>query len=300
MFTDTQLAQYEKDGAITIDTPFTTEQLDRAEAAWDRLTGTGHDKPYDDPDFVDVIQHPYFEEVAKKLLRADAVHLWWGLAPHARGPSKPPYTDYREQWAKGCHVDVQATMEDFEATPRRMRAELWFWLNDVPEHRGAMRILPGSHRPIMEHWSRILRPEHKTKLPRVHGLRPSPDPEDAAFPEHIPDVGGTPWLECEPKPAVAGRGQLLVLCSAMLHSAWQNEDAVPRKAMGTSWVAAGVPCGLPKSQRDAVMAFFPKLRRKLRPDRIHIVPEHFDWLFETDYEPKWSESFLPSHNKTSQ
>ncbi len=295
MFTDAQLVQYEEQGAVTIDTPFTTEQLDRAEAAWDRLKANGGE-PYEDPDYVDVMQHPYFEEVAKKLLRADAVHLWWGLAPHERAPSEPPYASSRDQWAQGCHVDIQATLEDFEATPRRMRAELWFWLNDVPEDRGAMRILPGSHRPIMEHWGRVLRPEQKAKLPRVHGLRPEPVAETAtAFPEYVPDMGGTPWVERAPIAAVARRGQILVLCSAGLHSAWQNEDTVPRKAMGTSWAAAGVPCGLPKNQRDGVMAFFPQLRSKLRPDRAHIVPDHFDWLFETDYEPKWPETFLPSH-----
>ena len=42
---------------------------------------------------------------------------------------------------------------------------------------------------------------------------------------------------------------------------------VPRKAMGTSWAAAGVRCGLPKPQRDDLMAFFPELRRRLRSDR---------------------------------
>ncbi len=294
MFTDAQLAQYEEQGAVTIDTPFTPEELDRAEAAWDRLKQNGG-APYDDPDYIEVVQHPYFEEVAKKVLRAEAVHLWWGLAPHERAPAEPPYTDPRDQWAQGCHIDIQATWDDFGATPRRMRAELWFWVNDVPEHRGAMRILPGSHRPIMEHWGRVLHPDHKTQLPRVHGLRPQPVPQTAAaYPEYVPDMGDTPWIECEPTAAVAQRGQILILCSAGLHSAWQNQDDVPRKAMGTSWVAAGVPCGMPKNQRDAVMEFFPQLRRKLHPDRAHIVPEHFDWLFETDYEPKWPETFLPA------
>jgi hypothetical protein len=298
MFTDAQLAQYEEQGAVTIDTPFTTAQLDRAEAAWDRLKADDSVKPYEDPDYVEVVQHPYFEEVAKKLLRANAVHLWWGLAPHERPPNKPPYTASRDQWASKCHIDIQATLEDFEATPRRMRAELWLWLNDVPEQRGAMRILPGSHRPIMEHWSRVLRPEQKAQLPRVHGLRPEPVPETAtAFPEYVPDIGEMPWVEREPMAAVARRGQILVLCSAGLHSAWENEDTVPRKAMGTSWVAAGVPCGLPKNQRNGLIEFFPKLRSKLRPDRVHIAPDHFDWLFETDYEPKWPETFLPSHKQ---
>lgn len=291
--TDEDLVRYEADGAVTIDTPFSTAELDRAEAAWDRLKADGG-APYEDPDYLEVVQHPYFEEVARKVLRAEAVHLWWGLSPHERAPVAPPYADSREQWANGCHIDIQATLDDFNATPRRMRAELWFWLNDVPAHRGAMRILPGSHRLIMAHWGRVLRPEHKAELPRVHGLRPEPVPNTAhAYPEYVPDLGDTPWVECEPTPFVARRGQILVLCSAGLHSAWQNEDAVPRKAMGTSWAAAGVRCGLPKPQRDDLMAFFPELRRRLRPDRAHIAPDHFDWLFETNYEPRWPETFLP-------
>lgn len=290
--TEEQLAQYERDGAVTIDTPFTEAELDRAEAAWDRIKQSGN-PPYEDPDYIEVMQHPYFEELAKDVLRAQGVHLWWGLAPHERGPASKPTDDPRQQWATGCHTDIQATWEDFTATPRRMRAELWFWLNDVPEDRGAMRILPGSHRPIMEYWSQVLTPQHKAMLPRVHGLRPAPVSEKVpAYPEHVPDLADTPWVDHEPTPAVARRGQVLILCSSGLHSAWQNEDSVPRKAMGTAWVAEGVNCGLPKNQREALMDFFPKLRSKLDPARAHIVPEDFDWLFESDYEPKWPETFL--------
>ena len=290
-FTDAELRKYEKEGAVIIDSPFTTEELDRAESAWDRLKESGS-PPYEDPDYVDVVQHPYFEEVAKKLLRADAVHLWWGLSPHERAPAKAPFASPGDQWTSGCHIDIQATWEDFMATPRRMRAELWFWVNDVPEHRGAMRILEGSHRPIMQHFSRVLTPEHKAMLPRVHGLRPHPTDTAPAYPEHVPELEDTPWFEQKPVPAVARRGQVLILCSAGLHSGWQNEDTVHRKAMGTSWVAAGASCGLPKNQRDAVMAFFPRLRQKLRPERAHIVPQNFDWLFESNYDPKWPETFV--------
>ncbi|MDE3001299.1 MAG: phytanoyl-CoA dioxygenase family protein [Gemmatimonadota bacterium] len=289
--TEAELRQYEEQGAVTVDSPFTTAELDRAEAAWDRLTESG--RPfYEEPDYLDVFQHPYFEEVARDVLRADGVHLWWGVSPHGRHPSNAPFGSVRDQWAGGCHTDIQATLDDFQATPRRMRAELWFWLNDVPEHRGAMRVIPGSHRPIMEYWSRVLTPEHKAMLPRVHGVRPDPKEGAPAYPEHVPDLADSPWLEQEPTPMVARRGQMLILCSSGLHSAWQNEDTVPRKAMLSAYAASGVSCGLPKGQRDALMSFFPKLRRRLRPDRAHIVPEDFDWLFESNYEPKWPETFI--------
>jgi ectoine hydroxylase-related dioxygenase (phytanoyl-CoA dioxygenase family) len=291
--TEAELAQYETDGAVIIDSPFTDSELDRAEAAWDRLIKSGNPS-YEDPDYVDLVQHPYLEQLARQVLRAQSVHLWWGVMPHDRPPAAGPYGTDRERWTEGYHSDIQATWEDFQATPRRMRAELWLWVNDVPIDRGAMRILPGSHKPILQHWSRVLTPEHKAMLPRVHGLRPDPTEKSPAYPECVPQLTDVPWGDQKPVAQVARRGQILVLCSSSLHSAWQNEDTVSRKAMTTSWIPTGVRCGLPKNQRDGVMAFFPQLRKKLRPDRVHIVPDHFDWLIESGYDEKWEEAFGPS------
>lgn len=289
--TEAKLNQYQEEGAVIIDTPFTEEELDKAEAAWDRVTQSG-DPPYEDPDYVNLVQHPYLESVAKQILRAESVHLWWGISPHNRAPSKPPFDSVKTQWTDRYHTDIQATWEDFNATPRRMRAELWLWVNDVPKDRGAMRVLPGSHQPILKHWSRVLTPEQKAQLPRVHGMRPDPTEKSPAYPEGVPQLCDVPWADQEPVPQVARRGQLLVFCSTTLHAAWQNEDTVSRKAMTTSWVADGVSCGLPKNQRDGVMAFFPELRKRLRPERQYIVPDNFDWLFESGYEPKWPEAVV--------
>ena len=160
---DGELARYDEDGAVVIDTPFSSAELDRGEAAWDRLKVSG-DWIDTDPDLVDMIQHPFMEEVARMVLRANGVHLWWSLSTHARPPWTEAFDSEAEQWASGAHADIQATLEDFEATPRRMRAELWLWLNDAPVDRGAMRVLPGSHREIMAHWSRVLTDEHKAQL----------------------------------------------------------------------------------------------------------------------------------------
>ena len=37
LITDEQLATYQRDGAVTIDTPWSSAELDRFEACWDRL-----------------------------------------------------------------------------------------------------------------------------------------------------------------------------------------------------------------------------------------------------------------------
>ena len=91
----------------------------------------------------------------------------------------------------------------------------------------------------------------------------------------------------------ARRGQVLILCSSCLHSAWRNQDVVPRKAMGSSWAAATVPCGLPHNQLQGLRDFFPRLRARLPAHRRHIVPELVDdsVYFETNYRPLWTETF---------
>ena len=310
MLTPAQLDQYERDGCVTVDGPLSAAELTEAEAAWDRLTavagggsvltndGEELAPPYAEAAYVDIMAHPWFEAVAQQLLRAERVHLFWGLSPHSRPPS--PATAGKpeaEMWSERCHIDIQATLSDWEATPRRTRVELWHWLNDVPENRGAMRVLPGSHLPSMRAWDRTLTPKHKAALPRVHGLVPASSSRferSAAWPESLPPApaGQPSWVEQLPTPMVARRGQVLVLCSTCLHSAWENRDATPRKAMGNSWAARGVPCGLPKSQLDGLKAYFPKLREKLPPGRRHILPDvEDDIFFETDYEPKFEETF---------
>ena len=166
MITDDEIARFERDGAVVIDGPFVDSpaMLDYLEAGWDRLYD-GEVKRTDQPAYaeqayVDCIGHPFLEAVAKKVLRADEVGLWWGVGQgHARPPWPGPFDSPSEQWASGLHIgehrnglqacrrltqtfaaaDIQATMEDFDATPRRARCELWHWVNDVPEHRGAMR-----------------------------------------------------------------------------------------------------------------------------------------------------------------
>ena len=124
------------------------------------------------------------------------------------------------QWDNGCHIDWQVTETDFDATPRRDLLALWMWLNDVPAERAAMRILPGSHRVIMQHFERTLEPSRKQWTPRHHPLFPKPPERYPTYPEYLPAPGDFAFIGAEAKviPVVAKRGQLQVFTQAMLHN----------------------------------------------------------------------------------
>jgi hypothetical protein len=42
--------------------------------------------------------------------------------------------------------------------------------------------VPGSHKPIQDHWEAVLKPERRQFLPRVHGLFPVPGKNYPSYP----------------------------------------------------------------------------------------------------------------------
>lgn len=225
-----QLAAYGADGFLLLESPLSSAQLDRAEDAFDRLIRVRQDPDLDlsaalanDPPFVELISHPWFETVAQQLLRAEQVRLV-ELGPSQFRPGAGPDArrsrdEEREQWRTGAHIDLQVTTSDFNATPRRDILALWLWVGDVTADRGAMRILPGSHRTINAHWERTLTPEHKAQLPRVQGVRPRPAETHRTYPEYLPEPQDFRYTDCEPMPVVVKRGTAQFFTQSMLHSA---------------------------------------------------------------------------------
>lgn len=240
------------------------------------------------------------EAVAKQLLRSTDVRVQEAF-PHARPPSQPPadgqWPDWRTIWREGAHVDVQITASQFNATPRPDQLVFWLWLTEVTEESGAMRVLKGSHRPLQEHWERVLRPERLAFLPRTHGLVPHPSPggrtSSEVGTEGIPELSSTPWFEQKPTAQVARRGQMLAMTGSALHSAWTNPHHTPRKAFIISWNDVNCSHGFESSRVEAMREFYPRLRAALPPERRHIVDtevRHFVSL----YEDHWEETYVPT------
>ena len=172
-----QMEAFERDGAVLVTSPLTPAELDGAEAAWDRISA-GETTTSTDEDYLDMLTHPYWEQVATQVLRAEGCGV--GVLetyPHNRAPNEfDPDEDRDERDYKswnGGHLDVQITRAGWEATPRREMLAIWLWCNDVPLERGPMRVLKGSHLPIADYWSSRITPEHERELPRVHGLSPA-------------------------------------------------------------------------------------------------------------------------------
>ncbi len=261
MITEQEIQQFSEMGAVTIDTPLTQQQIVAASAVFDRLLPFNElevgEKPryrvsttcsFYEPELLDIIQHPFFEAVAKCVLRADEIRFF-------QTAIVTTYPSLNTPFSFDQHVDIQYCLSDLDATPRRMVCTYFLWIDDVTEQRAPLMYRPGSHRLIAKY--RENQPELKGSVPLVAGV----------------SLAGLPALDyADAIPVVARAGQASVLTTGMVHGASVNVDTAPRKAMVITFTAAGIEIGLPQNQADTKRDYDRELKKRLRPDRAHIVP----------------------------
>lgn len=260
MISEEQVEQFLQHGAVTLDTPFSTQQIAAACAALDRIVPlvpakTGESQRYRfgatcsyfDTELLDLIQHPFLEEVAKAVVGADAVTLLQTAIIATYPQPEGPFTFDQ-------HVDMQYTSADLASSPRRIVCSFFLWLSDVTPERAPLMYRPGSHRALAAHWGGV--PGLQAEVPRVQGLRMADLPE-LDYPEA--------------QPLLARAGQVTALTTAMVHGASVNLDSAPRRAIVITFAARGVPIGLPETQQQVKEKYDAQLRDRLRPERRHIV-----------------------------
>ena len=172
MLTPKQTEQFESLGAVTIDTPLTEQELADAREAYDALfphadseAGRKRSRHARTADFFDepllnIIQHPFFEEVSRQALNADKIIF------NNIGISKTfPRPD--EEFTFQQHTDVQYSLADLDGRPKQMICSFFLWLADVNEKRAPLMYRPRSHRQIAE-W-RSADPELSRAAPHVKG-----------------------------------------------------------------------------------------------------------------------------------
>lgn len=260
MITHQQVRQFDELGAVTIDTPLTEEQIAAASAAFDRLLPRPEPQEgrppryrssrtcdYFDPDLLEIIQHPFFEEVAKRVLRAEAV-CFFQTAIVTAHPQPDTLFSFEQ------HVDIQYSLADFQAVPRRIICSFFLWLTDVNARRAPMMFRPGSHLLIAAERERD--PALRGATPEVAGVS-------------LANLPALPYAD--PLPLTARAGQVSVLTTAAVHGASTNVDTAPRKNLVLTFTAAGVEIGLPPNQAAQKREYDRELRRRLRPERAHVV-----------------------------
>ena len=261
MLTDQQVEQFDQAGAVTVDSPLTRQQMSAATDAYDRLLPFKDPEPgeqaryrlgnacqFFDQELLDLIQHPFFEEIAKQVLRAKSVYFY--LAAMAHTHPQPG-----AEWTFDQHTDVQYSLSDLNAIPKRMVCSFFLWISDVNNKRAPLVLRPGSHRLIAD-W-REKNPDLKEVTPRVVGTKLT----------ELPDL---PFEE--PAPVIAKSGQVSVLTTATVHGASLNVDTVPRKSLHITFTPEDVQVLLPPRQVELKRSFDVALRRRLRKDRLHIIP----------------------------
>ena len=249
--TEEQVRQFNEAGAVTIDTPLTAQQIADAAAAMDRLLPFQEGKyrvsrtcDYYDPALLDIIQHPFFEAVARRVLEADEVRFFQTAILNAYPEPGVPFRFWQ-------HVDIQYRLSDYQASPKRILCSFFLWLSDVTEKRAPMMVRPGSH------------------LLLAH--RREQDPAPCAAPVMLQDLPDLAFAD--PIPLTATAGQVIVLTTATVHGASTNVDTELRRNLVLTFTAAGVPIGLPPHEERQKREYHAQLRLRLRPERAHILPE---------------------------
>ncbi|MDA0838076.1 MAG: phytanoyl-CoA dioxygenase family protein [Planctomycetota bacterium] len=259
MITKEQVEQFDTQGAVTIDTPLTSDQLAAARRVFDELlpqadpssgelrNRVGQTGNIFEQELLDILQSPFLEDVAKKVLRAEAVTFFQTAIIKA-------YPEPGAEFRFSEHTDIQYCSSDFESIPRRMVCSHFLWLNDVNEKRAPMMHRPGSHLLIARH--RQNDPELAKAPPAVKGTSK----------EHLPDL---PYSE--PVPVTARAGQVSVLTTSMVHAGSTNVDKEPRYAFVITFHPRNFYIGLPESQAQAKIKYDRELQEHLRSDRRHLI-----------------------------
>ncbi len=242
MITDTQAEQFERDGAVTIDGPFADSHIEALGRMFEEV------KEWDDysrfePELLEVFQHPFCEEVAKRVLRADEVEFMGGVMRQRK-----PGAEVSPE-----HLDIMLNRKSFEEVPRHMWASLLLWLTPVTPDRGPFMYRPGSHRQIAE---------DRGDLPLVIGN---------VWKEDMPDL---PYAELAPV-LVESAGQISVLTTATAHGPSKVTGPHPRKVIFLGFKAKGLEFQSSDTYREKNQKFERyrrALREHFREDRRHLIP----------------------------
>lgn len=242
MMTESEIEQFDQDGAVTFSGPFTDSHIDALGRIFDRVH-EWDDYSRFEPELLDVFQHPFCEEVARQVLRADEVEFMGGVMRQRK-----PRVEVQPE-----HLDVMLNKKSFEESPRQMPISLLIWLTPVPPDRGPYMYRPGSHRQIAE---------YRDNAPLVIGNIKKEDMPNLHYADLVPVLVESP-------------GYVSVITTACAHCPSIITGSSSRKVIFLSFQTKGVKfqsLDAYKEKANKIDKYRRAMRERFRKDRQHLIP----------------------------
>lgn len=250
--TEQHRTEFEQQGYSLIEDVFTDGEMDKAAAAIDRMYSgektEGIIGMIEEPGLFFLFQHPRLERIAQHILGADEVVHVGNASLYSRpSPTGAEWKVHRE------HVDIMHTVEELDATPKRMMCIMMVFVGDLPEGRANTMVRPGSHRMMARYLS-----EQELEPVKAH-------------PTFIDDL---PRLEWPPQvPVVAKRGQVMAFNTCVIHAGSTNITNEPRRMLFVNFCARGLMKQVTpnQDQRERRAGYRQMLSEAFEPDRRHLL-----------------------------
>ncbi len=255
MINTEELGQLQSNGAVTLTPGFPEELLQAANEAIDGLD-VEHFAMEDEGDaegfyFEDIIQielirflhHPFFEEVAKTVLRTSAVELVL-VALRVKKPKPNAIPTLEPE-----HVDFKCGTDDYQASPVRMPCGFFIWLTDVGPDNFPLHYRPGSHLQVLRYMDEY--PDDNS-----HEYKQKP-----------------PLLDYKaPLPIYAKAGQVTVLSSTLVHSGSVTPGCRERRLLVVDYKAKGTDFSLFVQNEEGRRRYLEALKQQFPADKLHLLP----------------------------
>ena len=240
-----QLRLFEERGVITVDGPFSHEEVAAMRDAFDAEPGILAWQPsqVDDgrgnyraiarplkgsrlgEEIAAALCNPALHMTAQQLIRADEVSPNVDKGLGIAVCSMPEPAD--SATAYSFHIDAQTTRHNWAASPRiGAGPAMWLWLSDVGPDTAPLLVHPSSHLVFADSWQRYDH-ERAARLPlgsmgiSTNHQHEADEHARAALEKALP-------LLQPAEPVLATAGQITIFTGAVLHRASPNRDTARR------------------------------------------------------------------------
>ena len=252
----TDIERFHTEGLVTLSPSFPNALLDAANEAIDALDDADfileeHGDSFGwytssilQPELLQLVYDPFFEQVSKTILRAEAVELVFvslrvtKARPNAQVSLEPE------------HVDFKCGTSSVYSTPVAMPSSFFVWLTDVHADNCPLHYRPGSHLQVMRYIDD--HPEDNT-----HEIQQTP-----------PDLEYT-----EPVPVLAKCGQASLISGTIVHGGSVTPGHQERRLLVVNFKAKGIEFPLYAQLEEQRMKHLQELKDYLPPDKLHLLPE---------------------------